>query len=118
MTIGCTASGHSAPTLSTEDEPALDHVRHNGDAFRMIDHLFGDPFIWSCHDFVKHRTCLVETFGGCFAENRAEAQLMPARLITASIVIIFFIIHTFRILPADNEFNCGISLEQGKSYAP
>src|SRR6185369_5640024 len=54
-TAACRAACcHTLAALRAKHETALDHVRHDGDTFRVIKHLVGNSFVWSGHDFVHH----------------------------------------------------------------
>jgi hypothetical protein len=49
----------ASAAFSTEDESALYHVRNDGDALGVIEHLVRNAFIGSLHDFVQNRASLL-----------------------------------------------------------
>ena len=65
------ARGITAPVFSSHSKGALDQAGHNHDALGFVQQLLGNPFIWSCHDFLKG--------GGRMSKrNNAPLQLIAA----------------------------------------
>ena len=46
--------------LSSDDEPALHQVRHNGDTLGVLQYLFRDAVVRRLHDLVQHFGCVIE----------------------------------------------------------
>lgn len=55
-TLTGAAGSYATTTFGAEHESAFDHVGHDGDAFRVIEHFFRDASIRSGHDLVKDLT--------------------------------------------------------------
>src|SRR5581483_3177294 len=54
------ASGDTAATFGSEDESALHQVRHNGNAFSVIDNFLGNALVWRGHHLAQHVSRLGE----------------------------------------------------------
>src|SRR6185437_300187 len=61
------AGSYAAAVLPTEYEAALEHMRHNSNAFCVLHHFFGYPVIRRRHDFTEHSARVIHPVVCCFA---------------------------------------------------
>src|SRR5215469_10342013 len=62
----CAASAHAAAVLASDDETAFHQVRNDQDAFRAIQHLFGNSLVGSGHDLVEDVGSILESLRRIF----------------------------------------------------
>jgi len=68
------AGCHAFASFSSEDKPALDHVRYNGHALCVLQHFFRDSLVRHPHNFVHYTGRVVQSVGGIFPRRSCPAQ--------------------------------------------
>ena len=64
------AGGYASAVLRAKHQAALDHVRHDGNALCVLQHLLRNAIIRRGHDLVQHQGCIVEPVLHIFASFR------------------------------------------------
>jgi hypothetical protein len=81
--------------LAAEDERALDHVRHDGDALGIVDDFLRNALVGRRHDFVQNRGGIAEPVDESCRPSANDMLLRPS---TTAAKISFFIVYS---LPAE-----------------